>query len=105
MGMGFAMFGATVAEKFERIVEVGGGIAQTSTIRWNFSAAVAQSYLDIGTPLRLVLRDNYPLMGRLKIASNPGLALKSRFWRPCFSLLVRITYALGAFAPPTIPRQ
>ena len=41
MGMGFAMFGATVAEKFERIVEVGGGIAQTSTIRWNFSAAVA----------------------------------------------------------------
>ena len=32
---------ATVAEKFERIVEVGGRIAQTSTIRWNFSAAVA----------------------------------------------------------------
>ena len=33
MGMGFARFGATVAEKFERIVEVGGRIAQTSTIR------------------------------------------------------------------------
>ena len=29
MGVWFAMFGATVAEKFERIVEVGGGIAQT----------------------------------------------------------------------------
>ena len=41
MGMGFAMFGATVAEKFERTVEVGGRIAQTSTIRWNFSAAAA----------------------------------------------------------------
>ena len=41
MGMGFAMFGATVAEKFERIVEVGRRIAQTSTIRWNFSAAAA----------------------------------------------------------------
>ena len=32
---------ATVAENFERIVEVGGVIAQTSTIRWNFSAAAA----------------------------------------------------------------
>ena len=41
MGMGFAMFGATVAEKFERTVEVGGRIAQNSTIRWNFSAAAA----------------------------------------------------------------
>ena len=31
MGMGFAMFGATVAEKFERIVEVGGRIARIAS--------------------------------------------------------------------------
>ena len=31
MGMGFAMFGATVAEKFERTVEVGGRIARIAS--------------------------------------------------------------------------
>ena len=41
MGMGFAMFGATAAEKFQRTVEVGARIAQNSTIRCNFSAAAA----------------------------------------------------------------
>ena len=40
-GARFDWSAKTVAEKFERIVEVGGGIAQTSTIRWNFSAAAA----------------------------------------------------------------
>ena len=90
MGMGFAMFGATVAEKFERIVEVGGGIAQTSTIRWNFSEAVAPNianHIPILKPLRysskwvwglLCLEQRLPRNsnGQLKLAAeSPKLQL------------------------------
>ena len=56
---GFALFlllvAADRAEGGFSVVEVGGGIAQTSTIRWNFSATVAPNianHIPILKPLR-----------------------------------------------------